>query len=172
MHLIFGILCLDTIAYLHIYLCRAVYHQFKMSDIISNGRGRPKGCNVMVTTVISNDGGAELRGSRSAKNTLDSVSWSNKPWLETPGPAQPGVDCLASLVSGRLVVTQVRSGDPGPHLAPVWERHESPAPPSAHRAPGLCLLGMSSLLTSLFNHGAMNRMQGTIQWRHVVYMDL
>ena len=50
---------------------------------------------VMAATVISNDSGAELRGSRSSQNTLDSVSWSNKPSLETHGRRNSAGRCIA-----------------------------------------------------------------------------
>ena len=60
-----------------------------MSDLISNGGAGRGAVMVMVATVMSNDSGAELRGSRSSQSTLDSVPWSNKPPLETrdAGPA-------------------------------------------------------------------------------------
>ena len=114
---------------------------------------------VMAATVISNDSGAELVGSRSSQNTLDPVSWSNKPSLETHGRRNSAGRCIACWW---VASTYRLSCNP----SAVWRSPRTTAGPVRARRESslsLCLLlGMSSPHTSpgVFNGPRWGRMKG------------
>ena len=114
---------------------------------------------VMAATVISNDSGAELVGSRSSQNTLDPVTWSNKPSLETHGRRNSAGRCIACWW---VASTYRLSCNP----SAVWRSPRTTAGPVRARRESslsLCLLlGMSSPHTSpgVFNGPRLGRMKG------------
>lgn len=143
-----------------------------MSDLISNGQAAGRGAvMVMVATVMSNDSGAELRGSRSSQSTLDSVPWSNKPPRsrpETHGRRNSAGCCTAGVAGERLSCNssaewspRTTSG-PGPCEWVILSQDQVPLPPG---------YVLNSPLTWWESNGPrLGRMKGPIQ-RHYA-MDM